>query len=199
MACVFISGIPASGKSYLSKKIARVHGVLHVSVDGLRERAGEDPQLKPYLNFFRLRNEAEYWSRVSCAEHWQNLKRQSEALWPAMVGRINCAAASGRPVIFEGVNILPHLAARDLRFSGIVLLGESLEAVFQRNRARPRWGKAKGLQRRGAEAFFFWEREFYRSEAEKYGYQTFTSASCAEPTLLRMLEIRFDSTGRRWN
>jgi hypothetical protein len=190
MAGVFVSGIPASGKSYLSRKLARKYGVLHVSVDGLRAQVGNEPELRPYLNFFWLQNEVEYWHRISSGEHWRNLKRQSEALWPGMLDRINAAAGLGGPVIFEGVNILPHLAARDLRFPGVVLLGESFEAVFQRNRSRPRWGKTKALQRREAEAFFFWEREFYRREAERYGYQTFVSAAHAEQTLLQMLQIK---------
>ncbi len=190
MAGVFVSGIPASGKSYLSRKVAKKYGVLHVSVDSLRAQIGKDPQLKPYLNFFWRQNEVEYWHRISSGEHWHNLKRQSEALWPGMVDRINAALGSGKPVIFEGVNILPHLAARDLRFPGLFLLGESFEVVLERNRHRPRWGKTEALQRREAEAFFFWEREFYRQEAERYGYKTFISAAHAEQPLLEMLEIR---------
>ena len=42
MKYVFISGIPASGKSYLATKAARIIGVLHFKVDDWREEFRKD-------------------------------------------------------------------------------------------------------------------------------------------------------------
>ena len=49
MKYAFISGIPASGKSYLAAKVAKAVGVQHISIDDWREDMSKDPALKKWV------------------------------------------------------------------------------------------------------------------------------------------------------
>lgn len=187
MKYVFISGIPASGKSYLAAKIAKAIGVLHIEIDEWQEEMKNDPELKKWVNFFWDQDEAEYWRTTNCDKQWENLKNQSEALWPATLKRIKDIQNSGKPAIFEGVNILPHLASQALDFEGIILLGESFEKILERNEQNPLWGQTKELQRMEAEAHYNCERLKYKAEAEKYGFKIFADPKKAEEELLKMM------------
>lgn len=188
MSYVFISGIPSSGKSFLARKVAQKIGVFHLDTDTLRDAMAKDPKLAPWVNFYWNQDERKYLTETPCDVLWQNLIRQSEAFWPTILENIGEAKKSHKVAIFESVNLLPHLAAKDLDFPGIVLLGESFEQVFERNKKSPRWGKTEELQRLEAEVFFNCERENYKREAERYGFKTFTDAGEAEQELLKMLK-----------
>ena len=189
MSYVFISGIPASGKTYLAAKVSRTLGISHFDVfDKLYLELSNDPNLMKWVNFFWNLNEEKYYETADCAEQWENIKNQSEALWPVTLKKIKDIQASKRPAIFEGVNILPHLARRDLDFEGIFLLGESLEIIFERNKKNPRWGKTEELQRKEAKAFYECEGAMYKKEADKYGFKTFSDTDEAEKELLRILK-----------
>ena len=187
MEYVFISGIPASGKSYLAAKIAKAIGILHIEIDEWQEEMKSDPELKKWVNFFWDQDEAEYWRTTNCDKQWENLKNQSEAFWPAILKRIKDIQNSGKPAIFEGVNILPHLASQDLDFEGIILLGESFEKILERNEQNPLWGQTKELQRMEAEAHYNCERLKYKAEAEKYGFKIFADPKKAEEELLKIM------------
>lgn len=188
MSYVFISGIPTSGKSFLANKLAKNLGAFHLDTDTLREEMGKDQKLEPWVNFYWNQDEKKYLTDTSCEEQWQNLVKQSEAFWPTILQKINEIKKTHNSAIFEGDTILPHLAKRDLDFPGIYLLGESLEQTFERNKKAPRWGKTEELQKLEAEMFFNCERENYKREAEKYGFQTFTNSEDAEAELIKLLQ-----------
>jgi len=188
MSYAFITGIPAAGKSHLAAKMARATGALHVEIDALKEEMTKNLETDPWVNFFLNKDEEEYWRTTSPKEDWENLEKQSEAFWPHILKKINEVVRSEETAIFEGVNILPHLASRDLKFSGVVLLGASFEEVFERNKKEPRWGKTEVLQRREAEAFFYDEGPRYRREAKQYGFKTFSDPMSAEKELLRLMD-----------
>lgn len=188
MSYVFISGIPSSGKSFLARKVAQKTGTFHLDTDTLRDGMAKDPKLEPWVNFYWNQDERKYLTETPCGAQWQNLVRQSEAFWSTILKKIEEVKKSHKMAIFEGVNILPHLAAKDLDFPGVVLLGKSLEEIFERNKNNPRWGSTEELQRLEAEVFFYCERENYRREAEKYGFKTFTNPEQAERELLRLLK-----------
>ncbi|OGN29619.1 MAG: hypothetical protein A3A33_05235 [Candidatus Yanofskybacteria bacterium RIFCSPLOWO2_01_FULL_49_25] len=187
MKYAFISGIPASGKSYLAAKVAKEVGIQHFTIDYWWEEMKGDPKLKQWVDFFWNQNEAEYWHATNCERQWENIKNQSEALWPAVLLKIKEIQKSNKGAVFEGVSILPHLARRDLGFSGIILLGESFEAILERNKRAPRWGKTEELVQKQAEVFWNCEGSKYKSEAENYGYKTFYNADVAETELLKLL------------
>jgi len=189
MKYAFISGIPASGKSYLAEIIALALKMKHFETDDWREEFRRDEHAD-WVDFFWNKNEAEYWAKTDCEEHWRNMVRQSEALWPEIFKKIGKVVKSGKPAIFEGVNILPHLAHKDLDFPGIFLLGESLETILRRNKQDPRWGQTEELQKKEAEIFFNCEGPKYKQEAEKHGFKTFPDPMLAEKELLKILRIQ---------
>lgn len=185
----FIGGIPASGKSYLAKKVAEETGIIHVDLDKLRcSEMIKNSELKPWVEFFINKDEKSYWENTSCEEDWENLKNQSEAFWPVILEKIKEVQDSGKSAIFEAVNVLPHLAYKDLDFKGVFLLGESLETIFERNKKDPRWGKTEELQKIEAERFFNCEGKIYKQEAEKYGFKTFNNAQEAEEEIKNLLK-----------
>lgn len=186
MSHIFIGGIPVSGKSYLAKKISEKIGVYHFDVDKLRKEMARDPKLKYWINFFWNQDEEEYLRKTSCQEHWQNLVNQSEAFWPTVLKKIEGIKKSHKSAIIEGVNILPHLAAKNLDFPGVYLLGESFDQIFERNRQNPRWGKSEKLQKMEAELFYNCERQKYKEEAEKYNYKVFEKSDDAEQWILKL-------------
>lgn len=185
---LFISGIPTSGKSYLARKLAEATGGLTVSLDDAREELAKDERYRKWTNFYLYKNEEEYLTQVPPEEQWQNLVAQSEGLWPALVAEIKKYELEERPVIFECVNLLPHLAKKDLDFPGVVLIGRSYEEVLERNLVSPRWGNMLYLQEMEAQYFFDVERPRYKLEAEKYGYPVFESADEAFELSLSLLE-----------
>jgi hypothetical protein len=184
---VFISGIPASGKTYLADKVAQQTGAIHVDLDATRAEMLNIESLEPWVSFFWNQDEDEYWDRTTKEEHWDNLVLQSEMLWPFLLQRIKGTRTERTSVIFECVNILPHLAKRDLDFTGIYLLGESTEAIIERLRQVPRWGGTEELQRKEALCFFQYEGSKYKQEAEKHTYKAFYDNAEAEKELIRLL------------
>ncbi len=185
---LFITGIPTAGKSYFAEMVvAKISGI-HVDIDDIREEIANDLKYKKWVNFYLDQDEKTYYTTTTYNEQWQNLVRQSEGVWPAILEKIKSYTNETRPVIFEGVNILPHLTKRDLPFSGVVIIGKSFEEVLERNKKEPRWGKTEELQKFEAEAFFYGERPRYKAEAEKYGYPIFETIDEAfEPTLKLIL------------
>lgn len=190
MAYIFIGGIPASGKSYLAAKLAKEAGTFHVNLDDLRKDMTKDPKLESWVNFYWNLDEKKYYEESSCDQLWQNLVNQSEAFWPFILEHIKKVQLEHSSAIFEAVNILPHLAKRDLNFTGVYLLGESEEVIFERNKKSPRWGNAEELQRLEAKFFFNCERKMYKKEAVKYGYKTYSSANDAEASLRRLFKSK---------
>ncbi len=187
MKYAFIGGIPAAGKSYLAGKVAATLGISHFKIDNWWDELRVDPKLRKWVNFYWNQDEEKYWRDTDCSQQWENLKNQSDTLWPAILERIKKIKSSSQPAIFEGVGILPHLAHRDLDFQGVFLLGESFEIILERNKLEPRWGKTEELKTKQAQAFWNCERPHYAEEAEKYGFKTFDNAIGAEKVLLRML------------
>ncbi len=188
MKYIFISGIPTSGKSYLAEKVAQKTNSIHVNIDDLRSEMKKNPNLKHWVNFFWNKDEEKYWETITPEEHWNNLVKQSEAFWPIILEKIHEIKNLKRSAIFEGVNILPHLAHQDLDFPGIVLLGDSKQTVLGRCRENPRWGKTDELQKKEAKWFFVHEGTMYKKEADKYSYKAFSDFKKAEDELLRLLE-----------
>lgn len=173
---LFLTGIPTGGKSYLGKKLAEKVGGICVSTDDMREELSKDPQYKEWIEFYLNQDEHAYYTTKNYDEQWDNLVKQSEVMWPGVLEKILEYEKEGRPVIFEGVNLLPHLIKRDFNIPGLVIIGKSLEDVFNRCKSNPRWGNTEELWKLEADAFFNGERPRYKREAEKYGYEVFESA-----------------------
>ena len=185
---LFITGIPTSGKSYLAKILAEKVGGIAVILDDFREELSSNEQYKKWTNFYLDQDEKTYLSTTSNEKQWKNLIAQSEGLWPAFLKEISKFQNESKPVIFECVNMLPHLVKRDLGFQGVVLIGSSFEETLKRNIENPRWGNTLELQKLEANTFFNVERPHYKEEALKYGYPTFERADDAIECCLDVLE-----------
>lgn len=186
MNSVFITGISTAGKSTLAGKLAAEFGIRHVNNDHLRGEMVKDPALEPWANFYHNKNEAAYYATTSFDQCWQDLVLQSEAIWPTMKRKMKEIAAVNQAVIFEGVNLLPHLM-NELPFKGIVMLGSSKQEIFERLKNEPRWGSTEELQRLEAVETFDQVRR-YLVEAEKYCYPTFGEPHAAEDELRKLIQ-----------
>lgn len=192
---IFVTGIPTSGKSYLAKQLADKVGGTAVLFDDFRENFAQNVQYKKWTNFYIDLDEKEYLTKTSPAKQWENLVAQSEGLWPAFLQEIEKYKNETKPVIFECVNILPHIAKKHLDFPGIILIGKSYEEVLERNIKSPRWGNTRELQELEAKTFFEIERPHYKTEAEKYGYDFFENYDDAfNKALTLILEQEFKNT-----
>lgn len=185
---LFITGIPTSGKSHLAQLLAEKTSATVVHLDNMRIELSTNTHYAQWTNFFLNRDEKKYITQTNQTELWNNLVLQSEGLWPAFLEKIESYADEEKPVIFECVNILPHLARRDLNFPGIVLIGSSFKEILERNIRNPRWGTTLELQSLEATMFFEIERPHYKAEAEKYGYQVFERSEDALDTALNLLK-----------
>ena len=190
MKYFFITGTPNSGKSTLAKKVTEAIGGIHVDIDNWRVEMWGDENIRPFVDFFKNKDEMEYWNNTSPEQDFQNLVEQSEVFWPVISKKIKNIINEGEPAIFEAVNILPHLAKRDLPFKGIVLINTSVEENYKRFKERPRWGDTEELQKIEAERFVQ-QAEFYRKEAEKYGYEVFEDSKEAEKYLIDSMKEHY--------
>lgn len=184
---LFITGIPTSGKSYLARKLAKKTGGIAICLDDYREELAKDEKYRKWVNFYLDQDEEKYLTQTASNELWNNLVRQSEALWPVFLEKIQSYRNEPRPVIFECVSMLPHLMKRDLDFPGVVLLNSSYENILKRNIDNPRWGNTRELQKLEAKTFWEVERPHYKEEAGKYGLPVFESVNASIQTALSFL------------
>jgi len=182
---IFITGIPTSGKSYLAKKLAERIGAKVVHLDDLRESLSINETYKKWTNFYLNQDEESYLTKTTLEKKWQDLVDQSEGLWPVFKEEIGKYQNETRLVIFECVNLLPHIIKTNSNHIAVVLIGKNLEELLERNKQNPRWGNTEKLQELEARDFFEVERPKYKAEAEKYGYLVFESADEAFDYLVK--------------
>jgi 2-phosphoglycerate kinase len=185
---LFISGIPTAGKSYLARLLAKKVNGTAVLLDDYRESLSKNDTYKKWTDFYLNQDELKYLTDTSPDEQWANLVSQSEGLWPAFLKEIEKYRSETKPVIFECVNMLPHLVKRDLNFPGVVLIGTSFEETLKRNQRDPRWGDSPTLQDLEAKYFFYVERPRYQAEAKKYGYNVYETADKALTHCLQLVQ-----------
>jgi hypothetical protein len=185
---LFITGIPTAGKSHLSDKIAAAVRGVHVRIDSICDELKESSEeYKRWIDFYWDQDEYTYYTTTSHEQQWINLVAQAEHVWPGILEHIKKYDNEEKPVIFDGVLILPHLANRDLSFPGIALVGKSFEETLARNKLEPRWGDTEELQKMEAESFFYCERPRYIEEAKKFGYPVFEEPEGAYAHALALL------------
>jgi tRNA uridine 5-carbamoylmethylation protein Kti12 len=185
---LFITGIPASGKTTLANKLALELGAVVVSLDNAKDSFREDEKYEPWISFYYNKDEEKYITETTPDERWQDLVKQSEALFKIFKTEIDKYKDESRTVIFECVNLLPHIANKNLDFPGVVLLGENYETILERNRKSPRWGHTKELQEKETRDFFYNQGNRYKEEAEKYNYNYYNSADEAFKYCLNLLQ-----------
>lgn len=187
MNSVFITGIPTAGKSYLANKLCDSLGMRHVKIDDLWDTVEHDPVLGYWFNYFWHKDEAEYYRTSPPEKIWQDIVDQSEAFWVTAKKHIEQILVEGRPAIFEGVSLLPHLM-QQIPIKGIVLIAASEHQIFDRLKTKPRWSDKEELQRVEAHAFFNIESVNYAEQAKKYNYPLFNDTVLAKAELLKLIQ-----------
>lgn len=187
MNSVFITGTPTAGKSHLAHKISASLGLRHIKIDDLWDTVKDDPALEPWYNYFWHKDEADYYRASPPEKLWQDIVDQSEAFWPTAKKHIEQTLSEGKPAVFEGVSLLPHLM-QQLPLKGVVLIAASENQIFDRLKAAPRWSETEELQRVEAHAFFTVEGTNYAEQAKRHGYPLFTDPVAAESALLLLIE-----------
>lgn len=182
-----ITGIPTAGKSTLTRKLAEETNGIGVYLDDFREELASDEQYRKWVNFYLDQDEVTYYTTTTPEDEWKNLVAQSEALWPAFLKEIDSFAEEERTVIFECVNLLPHLVKRDLPFPCVVLVGTSYEETLARNREEPRWGSTEQEIELNAKSFWYTERPKYCEEGKRCGFPVFETPDAAHHAALMLL------------
>jgi 2-phosphoglycerate kinase len=181
-----ITGIPTIGKTSLAKRLAEAVGGICVSGDDIRHELKSDPRFADATSFWKDKNKRTYYITTSYGKQWKNLVSQSEKLWEGILEKINSYRDEERPVIFEGVTLLPHLVHKDLDFPCVVMIGKTLQDVLEINKERPIWENTE-LELQSA-AFFLGDQPYYKAEAEKYNYPVFSNSDEAFKNSLKILE-----------
>jgi 2-phosphoglycerate kinase len=113
---LIITGIPTAGKSALAIRLAERLGGAVISTDVIRAHIRHDRRYQEWHEFYLRQDEHSYYASTDYDQQWQNLVQQSEGLWPGLLEFINRYKHDPRPIVIEGVNLLPHLVHRDLSF-----------------------------------------------------------------------------------
>jgi hypothetical protein len=164
-----ITGIPTAGKSTLTERLAAETNSVAVLLDDFREDLAGDERYKKWVNFYLDQNQETYYTTTSPENQWKDFVTQSEALWPAFLEKIDSYTEEERPVIFECVNLLPHLIHKDLLFPTIVLIGSTYAETYKRNKEHPRWGTSEYEVELSSKGFFFIERHTIYKKLKNMG------------------------------
>ena len=181
-----ITGIPTIGKTSLAKRLAEAVGGICVSSEDIRHELRLDPKYTEATNFWKNKNKRTYYIKTSYGQQWKNLVTQSEQLWEGILEKINSYKDEERPVIFEGVSLLPHLVHKDLDFPCAVIIGASLESVIEGNKEKPKWESTE-LELQSV-ALFLGDQPYFKAEAEKYNYPVFKNDDEAFKETLKILQ-----------
>lgn len=187
---VFIGGTPAAGKTFTAKKFIEHSGknIFLVSIDDLRNEFAEDPKIKYWVDYFWNQDEKEYWKNITYKKASRELIEQSKTFWPRILEVISQTKKKCEHAIFEAVNILPHLAYKDLNFPGFFLICEDYQTILERNMKAPRWGKTKELQELETKYFIEHDVRFIKEEAKKYNFKVFNNEKSASDELARLFD-----------
>lgn len=68
------------------------------------------PETEYWVNYYWNKDPKGHLASTSCEEQWNDLVKQSDAFWPPTKAHIELIMNQNPSVIFESVNLLPHLA-----------------------------------------------------------------------------------------
>ncbi|MFA6353573.1 MAG: hypothetical protein WCW93_01430 [Candidatus Paceibacterota bacterium] len=183
---LIITGIPTIGKTNLAKQLAEAVGGICVSSEEIRNYLRSNPKYTATTYFWKDKNKRAYYIKTPYNQQWKNLVTQSEQLWEGVLEKINSYKDEERPVIFEGVGMLPHLVHQDLDFPCVVIIGINLKEVIEANKERPEWDSEE-LELQSV-ALFLGDQPYFKKEAEKYNYPVFKNDSETLKEALKILQ-----------
>jgi len=121
-----IGGAPTVGKSTIAAALARHYGLPWISTDQIRDIMRTVADRGDYPKLFTPEHyDAERFLTEFSAEEIARMElEQGEEVWPAIKQFIEDDYTWKQGFVMEGVNILPHLVARDFARA------EQVRAVF---------------------------------------------------------------------
>ncbi|MDB4991910.1 MAG: hypothetical protein JWL75_155 [Parcubacteria group bacterium] len=183
-----ITGMPTAGKSTLARRLIDTLRGTAIHLDDFREELRTDERYAKWAKFYLDQDLETYYTTTTPEDEWKNLVAQSEAIWPAFLEYMDSFAEETGLVVFDCVNLLPHLVTADTEFPCIVLIGTSYEETLERNKKDPRWGSTEKELELNTKSFFYVERPRYLEEAKKYNCPVFETSDQAYPTALELLQ-----------
>ncbi|MCB0318183.1 MAG: hypothetical protein KDD56_05455, partial [Bdellovibrionales bacterium] len=123
---ILIGGAPTVGKSTLARSLSKKLDLPWISTDHLRTvmRAVANPLDLPKLFTPESHSAEAFFDKFSAQEVVQIELDQGEAAWPGICEFIKLDYCWSEGFIIEGVNILPHLVAKNFKDS------KEVKAVF---------------------------------------------------------------------
>jgi 2-phosphoglycerate kinase len=176
---ILIGGAPTTGKSTMAHLVAKHLGVPWISTDQIREIMRLVANRKDYPKLFNPEGyTAERFLTEFSAEQIANMEmEQGEAVWPGIKKFIEDDYTWKDGFVIEGVNLLPHLIAKDFanekQIKPIFLVDEDADRIRNVVFTRGLWDDAHTYSDDVKEKEIEWTLLFshkLKTEVEKYGY-----------------------------
>src|SRR3989344_1423868 len=176
---VLIGGAPTTGKSTIAQLLASHLGVPWISTDQIREIMRAVASRKEHPKLFTPEDySAERFLTEFSAEQIAAMEmEEAEEVWPGIRKFIKDDYVWKDGFVIEGVNILPHLVAKDFtnepHIKPVFLVDEDADRMRQIVFTRGLWDDANTYSDDVKEKEVEWALLFshkLKAEAEKYGY-----------------------------
>lgn len=175
---ILIGGAPTAGKSTMAKLLSKHFDIPWISTDQIREIMRGTVSEEKYPALFGERNYTaeQFYGKFIPEEITAKEMNQSEETWIGIRTFIKKDFTWPSGFIIEGVNLLPHLIARDFqsdRIKSIFLVDEDAGRIRDVVFTRGLWGNAKDYSDDVKEKEIEWVQSFnkiIKTEAEKYNF-----------------------------
>jgi len=194
---ILIGGAPTTGKSTLASLMSERLSLPWISTDQIRElmKAVVDRDKFPKLFDTEGYDARRFLTEFSAEEIADMQMEQGEATWVGIRKFIEDDYNWGKGSIIEGVNILPHLVARDFKdkkeIKAIFLVDEDADRMKEVIYTRGLWDDAETYPDDLKEKEVEWATLFshkLKLEVEKYGFP-YIEVQKNEDDLERVLKI----------
>jgi 2-phosphoglycerate kinase len=174
---VLIGGSPAAGKSTLAAGVAMHLGVPWISTDQVRDIMRGVANRRDFPLLFNPEGySAERFLTEFSAQQISDMEfNQGEAVWPAVIRFINDDYTWKNGFVVEGVSILPHLVAKDLKdkqsIKSVFVIDQDPQSIREVVFSRGLWGPADSYSDDVKEKEVEWTLVFgsrIKNEAAKY-------------------------------
>lgn len=176
---ILMGGAPTTGKSTLAGLLAKHMGLPWISTDQIREIMRLYARREDHPKLFNPEGyDAEkFLTEFSASQIADMEMEQGEAVWPGIKEFIEDDYTWKDGFVMEGVNILPHLIAKDFpnekHIKPIFLVDEDADRIRSVVFTRGLWGDAHtysdDLKEKEVEWALLFSHKLKR-EVEKYGY-----------------------------
>ncbi|HAU65782.1 MAG: hypothetical protein UT30_C0010G0002 [Candidatus Uhrbacteria bacterium GW2011_GWF2_39_13] len=176
---ILIGGAPTTGKSTMAALIAKHLNLPWISTDQIRETMRLVARREDHPKLFNPEGyDAQKFLTEFSASQIADMKlEQGEAVWPGIKKFIEDDYTWKEGFIIEGVNILPHLVAKDFadnkKIRVIFLVDEDTDRIKDVVYNRGLWDEAREYSDDLKPKEIEWVLDFsykLKVEAEKYGY-----------------------------